>query len=139
MEIFFLKFNANNLNRLMTEVNRKIVNCQCMACYECGRTEEAPFCQREAHICRFVPKWEAILDSYQLKYEHHQLLDHHDEVEFMSDINHSAMGPRLMIDTDIVNIGHDDLWRNVAYGRCLARKDLRPFTQSRNKLRFLFE
>ena len=139
MENFFLKFNPNNLRNLMAEVNMDIVRCQCMACYECGRTDDAPFCQSEALTCRFAPKWEAILESYQISFAHHLLPEHHDEEKFMRDITDRTMGARLMIDADIVNIGHDDLWRNVAYGRGLARKDTRPFTKSRNKLRFLFE
>ena len=139
IEIFFLKFNPKDLTKLMTEVNEKIIKCQCMACYECGRTTDAPFRQSESFTCIFAKKWEGILDSYNISYSFYQLSEDEDEQQFMHDITHPTMGPRLELNTDIVNVGYDNLWRNVAYGRGLARDNLRPFSQSRNKLRRLFE
>jgi hypothetical protein len=123
----------------MAEVNSKIIQCQCVACYECGRTQDAPFRQNEAYTCIFAKKWESILDTYKISYRFHQVDDSADDVRFMQEISHDMMGPRLQINTDIVNVGYDDLWRNVAYGRGLARDGLRTHSKSRNKLRLLFE
>lgn len=139
MEIFFLKYNADKLKMLMAEINEKIVHCDCLTCYETGRANEAPFAQAQASICKFAPSWENILKKYQLKFEYFNIPADQNEEDFMRGMTTRSMGPRVMLDTDIVNVGHDDLWRNVALGRGLGRRDFRPNTTPRNKLRFLFK
>ena len=125
--------------KLMAEVNSRIFRCQCMACYECGRTQDAPYRQNEAFTCVFAKKWESILDTYKISYQFYQLDEDVDEAKVMQEISHDMMGPRLQINTDIVNVGIDDLWRNVAYGRGLSRDGLRTHCKSRGRLRMLFE
>jgi hypothetical protein len=139
MEIFFLKHNGNKIKELMAAINQRIVHCKCLVCYETGRTTDAPFAQAEALTCSFAVSWEDILKKYQLKFEYHAIPADQTEEEFMDAVTTHIMGPRMMYDTDIVNLGHDDLWRNVALGRGLARRDFRPYTVGRNKLRFLFK
>jgi hypothetical protein len=139
MENFFLRFNGEKIKSLMTEINKRLVNCKCMACYETGRTTDAPFGQAEARTCIFVPAWEDILKKYQVRFEYEPIPDGQTEEEFMDSITTHSMGPRYMLETDIVNIGPDDLWRNVALGRGVGRTDNRPYTVPRNKLRFLFK
>lgn len=138
MEIFYLTCGARNILDLMVYVNENIVKCECMACYETGRTQDAPYRQTEGDACSFSSSWEEILATYQINFLFHRIPDDSDEVQFMKDISNRATGPRLMLDTDIVNVGHDQHWRNVALGRRVSRGS-DPFTEARNKLRHLLE
>jgi hypothetical protein len=122
----------------MLFVNQKIVKCECRACYETGRCSDAPFRQTEEHICKFSGSWEGILDTYEIKFQYHCIPDDSDDVQLMKDITTRAKGPCVMLDTDIVNVGYDDHWRNVALGRRVARGS-NPFSEVRNKIRHLLE
>lgn len=138
MEIFYLTCGAKKIHELMVFINEKIVKCECMACYETGRTQDAPHRQTEDYVCSFSSSWEEILQMYEINFKFHRIPDDSDEVEFMKDISTRATGPSLMLDTDIVNVGHDEHWRNVALGRRVARgRD--PFTEARINLRHLLE
>lgn len=123
----------------MAEVNQKIVHCSCLACYETGRAKDAPFGQTAALSCIFAKSWEEILTMYSISFRYHELPQDEDEVQFMRNITYRATGPRLMYEANIINVGHDNLWRNVALGRDLARNDILPFSEPRNKLRLLFK
>lgn len=138
MQIFFLTCNAKKIQELMLYVNEKLAKCQCMSCYETGRTQEAPFRQADGYTCNFTIFWEEILNTYDIKFQHHRIPDDTDDVQFMKDITNSIAGPRFLLDTEIVNIGYDEHWRNVALGRKLAHGS-DPFTDSRNKIRHLLE
>lgn len=138
MEIFYLTCGAKKIQELMLYVNEKIVKCECMACYETGRTQDAPFRQADGYVCSFASSWEEILETYQINFQFHRIPDDSDEVQFMKDISSRSTGPRLMLDADIINVGHDEHWRNVALGRRVARGS-DPFTEERNKLRHLLE
>jgi hypothetical protein len=122
----------------MVFVNERIVKCECMACYETGRTQDAPFRQADGYPCIFSTSWEEILETYQIRFQHHRIPDDSDEVQFMKDVSTRATGPRVMLDTDIVNVGYDDHWRNVALGRRVTRGS-NPFSDARNKIRHLLE
>lgn len=138
MEIFFLRFNPEKLKDLMHQINQSLFHCKCVACYETGRSNEMSRSHLNGVYCSFARNWENILSAYNITFEY-KCTDDADVDSLMSDITDPLMGPRIpKAPTYIINLGKDDLWRNVAYGKPLTRRDFNPFSEPRERLRYLF-
>jgi hypothetical protein len=138
MEIFYLRFNTGKVQELMAVLNNKLFCCNCSACFETKRCEDPPFGQLTANVCIFTPNWENILKKYNISFEYRMIAEETED-SVLAEITDPLMGVRLSnVRSDLVNFGQDEFWRNVAYGKSLSKRDCKPFSESREKIRFLF-
>ena len=138
MELFYAKFNAIALKGLMTSINKSRIRCRCDACRETFRWDgDPPSSQRDAFSCRFVSFWENVLGKYRITFEYKATQE--GEPPLKAEDVHPLMGPRLTeVQSALVNVGHDDLWRDVALGATSTRADNNPFSPIRARIRLLF-
>lgn len=120
----------------MASFNRKVVHCKCLACFETERCLEAPCSQAHAFVCSFAPAWECLLGMYRLSFKHKTV--EHDLEEYMARNNDPVTGARVRSSAAIVQVGRDDLWRNVAYGEPITQDDLDLRNIARERLAMLF-
>jgi len=138
MELFYAKFSATALKGLMASINKARIRCRCDACRETFRWDgEPPSSQRDAFSCRFVGFWEDVLGKYRITFEYRPTPE--DEPPLAPEHFHPVMGARIAdAPSALVNVGPDNLWREVALGAPATRNDNDPFSPIRARIRLLF-
>ena len=154
IELFFAKHSPGKLKKFMVMYNQRIVHCKCLACFETGRCSEAPFSQTYAYACSFVPSWENLLKKYRISFEYKRIGG--DLEKYMATLRMNRV-PSGYADSAIiqenpvirlsslceltpacVQLGEDDMWREVVYGGPITQDDLDLHNANRQKLAMLF-
>ena len=152
--MFFAKHSPGKLKKFMVMYNQRIVHCKCLACFETGRCSEAPFSQAYAYACSFVPSWENLLKKYRISFEYKRIggdLDKYmarlrtnrvpsgyADSAIIQEISVIRASSRCELTPASVQLGEDDMWREVVYGGPITQDDLDLHNANRQKLAMLF-
>ena len=133
--LFWSRYNTSNLRRLMERINKEIVRCDCAACHETGRAPHITSGARPSVPCQFCQYWEELLRKYRIPFEY-VIFDSGARLPYKMRKDSGACIER---ESAIVNVGKDDLWRDVAYGTPVSQQDNDPDSAICSKIRALFQ